>query len=93
MKDPEEKSKFDPVNKELEQNVTDISASIKRKRNEDAPKNESGQVENTSSSQNKTSENANVNSNADANAIKSAETLKYDNNQMGSRTFKRMDDD
>lgn len=91
MKDSEEKSKFDPVNKELEQNVTDISASIKRKRNEDAPKNESGQVENTSN--NNTSENANVNSNADANAIKSAETLKYDNNQMGSRTFKRMDDD
>lgn len=88
MKDTEEKSKFDPVNKELEQNVTDISASIKRKRNEDAPKNESGFVENTSSSQNN-----NVNSNSDADAIKSAETLKYDSNQMGSKTFKRMDDD
>lgn len=62
MKDTEEKAKFDPVNKELDNNVTDVSSTIKRKRDDNSIDNKD-----KPSSQNV---------DANANASKSAETLK-----------------
>jgi len=79
MKDTEEKGKFDAVNKEIEGNVTDISSTIKRKRNDDS--------EGKCNTDNQIS---------DQNQIKTDKTEqdnKQDNNGMGSKTFKRMDDD
>lgn len=64
MKDTEEKSKFDPVNKELENKVTDVSSTIKRKRDDNSNDDE------------KKDKPLSQNVAADANASKSAETLK-----------------
>lgn len=77
MKDTEEKEKFDAVNKEIDGNVLDISSTIKRKRNEDCSEHTEKNKPETITSE----------------TAKSEEVQKYESNGMGSKTFKRMDDD